>query len=176
MLRDLGRPSIASLALLVFIVILLLQQGQAGDDDAESLPNTVQAEVTRAVDGDTVEALVEGREQDVRYIGVDTPESVQPDAPIECFGPEAANFNRRLVEGERVMLTFDAERRDDYGRLLAYVRLMGGDEAFVNAELVRRGYATTLEIEPNTRYAERFAELEREAARAGRGLWEECGP
>jgi endonuclease YncB( thermonuclease family) len=96
---------------------------------------------------------------------------VKPDSPVECYGPEASRFNQRLVEGETVRLDFDAERRDVYGRLLAYVYV---GELFVNAELLREGYATTLTIPPNDRFARRFAELEREASAAGRGLWREC--
>ena len=167
MLNDLRRPSIASVALLIFILILFLQ---LGEQDEES-PTEVTAEVTRVVDGDTVEADIDGREEDVRYIGVDTPESVKPDSPVECFGPEAADFNRKLVEGETVRLELGEEQRDPYDRLLAYVYV---NDTFVNAELVRRGYATTLTIPPNDRFADRFAELEREAGAAGRGLWGAC--
>jgi micrococcal nuclease len=129
--------------------------------------------VADVVDGDTIEVLVNGTEEDVRYIGVDTPESVKPGAPVECFGPEASEFNERLVSGERVRLDFGPERRDDYGRLLAYVYV--GDR-FVNAELVRRGYATTLEIAPNDQFADLFDRLEQDAGNAGRGLWGACGP
>jgi micrococcal nuclease len=127
--------------------------------------------VTRVVDGDTIEVRLDGEIEDVRYIGVDTPETVKPGAPVECFGPEAHDFNERLVDGENVRLDYDAERRDVYGRLLAYVHV--GD-TFVNEELVRRGYATTLTIPPNDTYAARFAELERKASAAGLGLWGEC--
>ena len=123
------------------------------------------------MDGDTIVVRLDGRSERVRYIGVDTPESVKPGEPVECYALAASHFNERLVEGERVRLVFDAERRDTYGRLLAYVYL--GDR-FVNAELVRRGYATTLTIEPNDRFADLFARLERRAGAAGRGLWGEC--
>ncbi len=129
-------------------------------------------EVTRVVDGDTVEVTLDGVTEDVRYIGVDTPESVKPGEPVECFGLEAGDFNESLVEGERVRLVFGVERRDPYDRLLAYVYL--GDR-FVNAELVRRGYATTLTIAPNDRFADLFERLERRAGAAGRGLWSACG-
>jgi micrococcal nuclease len=129
------------------------------------------ATVVRAVDGDTIEVRIDGTEEDVRYIGVDTPESVKPDTPVQCYALPASHFNEDLVEGETVRLDFDAERRDVYGRLLAYVYV--GDE-FVNAELVRRGYARTLAIPPNTRYAGLFDRLQREAADAHRGLWKEC--
>ena len=123
------------------------------------------------VDGDTIEVSINGSEEDVRYIGVDTPESVKPGAPVECFGPEASEFNERLVGGEQVRLDFDAERRDVYDRLLAYVYV---GERFVNAELVKRGYATTLTIAPNDTFAGLFNRLEQEAGNAGRGLWGAC--
>ncbi len=129
------------------------------------------AYVTRVVDGDTVEVRLGGEVEDVRYIGVDTPETVKPDTPVQCFGPQASTFNHRLVAGRRVRLVFGVERRDVYGRLLAYVHL---GRRFVNAELLRRGLARTLTIPPNDRHAGRFARLERAAARSGRGLWGAC--
>ena len=159
-------PSLASVAILIALVVVL---ATSGGDDEESTPS--EATVVRAVDGDTIEVRIDGTEEDVRYIGVDTPESVKPDTPVQCYALPASHFNEGLVEGETVRLDFDAERRDVYGRLLAYVYV--GDE-FVNAELVRRGYARTLTIPPNTRYADLFDRLQREAADAHRGLWKEC--
>jgi micrococcal nuclease len=138
----------------------------AGRDDA-------RARVVRIVDGDTIVVRLDGRQERLRYIGIDTPESVAPDQPVECFGRAAAEENRRLVEGRTVTLDFDVEERDRFGRLLAYVR-RASDGLLVNAELVRRGYATTLTIPPNVRYAGRFAALQREARRAGLGLWGSC--
>jgi micrococcal nuclease len=129
------------------------------------------AYVTRVVDGDTVEVRLDGQEEDVRYIGVDTPETVKPGTRVQCFGPQASRFNQALVERRRVRLVFGVERRDVYGRLLAYVYL---GERFVNAELVRRGLARTLTIPPNDRFAARLMGLELAAARAGRGLWGGC--
>jgi micrococcal nuclease len=170
-------PSLGSLLLLALLLYVLLSgngeeppEGAPPGDDAPSAPLTVP--VVDVVDGDTIEVEIDGEVEDVRYIGVDTPESVAPDQPVECFGPDAAEFNASLVEGERVRLVFDAERRDVYGRLLAYVRVAGG--AFVNAELLRRGFARTLTIAPNDRFADRFDHLEQAAANAGRGLWGEC--
>ena len=148
---------------MILIVVLV-----RGDDEPTT---STEARVTRVVDGDTVEAEVDGATEDIRYIGVDTPESVKPDTPVECYALQASHFNEQLVEGETVRLEYDAEQRDVYGRLLAYVYL--GDE-FVNAELVRRGYAQTLTIPPNTRFADLFARLEREASGAERGLWGRC--
>jgi micrococcal nuclease len=163
-------PSLASVAVLVIAIVLLIRSG-SGEDPRTPAPKTGTAHVTRAIDGDTIEVRYDGATEDVRYIGVDTPETVKPDTPVQCFGPEAHELNARLVEGHDVRLEFDAERRDVYGRLLAYVRV--GDE-FVNAKLVRRGYATTLTIPPNDRYADEFARMEREASTRGLGLWGAC--
>lgn len=134
-------------------------------------PRSAWARVIRAVDGDTIEVRVEGTVEDVRYIGVDTPETVKPGTPVQCFGPRAHRFNAHLVAGRRVRLVFDRTRRDVYGRLLAYVHL---GRRFVNAELVRRGLARTLTILPNDRFASSFERLQIAAARAGRGLWSAC--
>ncbi|HET9593231.1 MAG TPA: thermonuclease family protein [Solirubrobacterales bacterium] len=134
-------------------------------------PRSAVAYVLRAVDGDTIEVRLGGDREDVRYIGIDTPETVKPDTPVQCFGPRAHRFNARLVTQRRVRLVFGVERRDVYGRLLAYVYL--GDR-FVNAELARRGLARTLTIPPNDRLAGRFKRLQTAAARAGRGLWGAC--
>jgi micrococcal nuclease len=147
------------------------RQGGEGPGGTGARSSGVAARVTRVVDGDTVEVSVGGSVEDVRYIGVDTPESVAPGQPVECFGRRAAEFNRRLVEGRTVRLVFDQERRDRYDRLLAYVYL--GDE-LVNAALLRRGYARTLTIAPNDRFAPLFARLEQQAGTAGRGLWAAC--
>lgn len=162
---------IGSAVVVLAAALLVLRPWEAGES-APSGPASALVPVTRVVDGDTIEVRIEGRTEDVRYIGVDTPESVKPGSPVECFGPEAANFNRELVEGRRVRLVFGPERRDKYDRLLSYVYL-GGD--FVNAELIRLGFARTLTIPPNDRFAERFERLEVAAGRAGRGLWGACG-
>src|SRR4051794_23567305 len=114
--------------------------------------------VTRVVDGDTVHVAVGGHDETVRYIGIDTPESVKPGTPVQCFAHAASAANGRLVDGQRVRMRYDAEQRDRYGRLLAYV-YRERDGAFVNAELVREGYARTLTIPPNDRFAQRFSAL-----------------
>lgn len=124
------------------------------------------AVVQRVIDGDTV-VLATGER--VRYIGVDTPELHHPKKPVEAYAREAKEFNRRLVDGKAVRLEFDVERHDKYGRLLAYVYLEDG--TFVNAELIRQGYAQILTIPPNVKYADLFLKLQRQAREAGRGLW-----
>jgi micrococcal nuclease len=156
--------------LLVAVAVVLVRPWEhvrLGDPQ----PRSAAAYVLRAVDGDTIEVLLDGEHEDVRYIGIDTPETVKPDTPVQCFGPQAHRFNAHLVTHRRLRLVFGVERRDVYGRLLAYVYL--GDR-FVNAELARRGLARTLTIPPNDRFAKRFERLQIAAARAGRGLWGAC--
>ena len=131
---------------------------------------TSTARVQRVVDGDTI--VLAGGER-VRYIGMDTPESVKPGTPVQCFAKAAARENERLIGGQEVRLRYDAERRDRYGRLLAYV-YRAGDGLFVNAELVRLGYARTLTIPPDVAHADEFRRLARAARAAGRGLWSAC--
>lgn len=178
-----NRGAAGSAALIVIVALLILRPwegAQAGDGGD---PATAAALVTRVVDGDTFEARIDGAEEDVRLIGVDTPETVKPGAPVECFGPQASRFAHRLLEGRRLRLVFGEERRDPYDRLLAYAYLDPGLEAhapdrprFVNATLVRDGVARTLTIPPNDRYAPLLRRLEMRAARAGRGLWGACAP
>jgi micrococcal nuclease len=156
--------------LLVAAALLILRPWE--DHGARSDgPDEARAFVVRAVDGDTIEARIGKRLEDVRYIGVDTPETVKPDTPVQCFGPRASRFNHRLVEHRWVRLVFGVERRDVYDRLLAYVHL---GRRFVNASLVQRGLARSLTIPPNDRFAPLFRRLELRAARAGRGLWGKC--
>lgn len=124
--------------------------------------------VVRVVDGDTIKVQVGDRIETVRYIGVDTPETVHPNRPIEPYGKAASRFNGSLVQGKSVRLELDVEPRDRYGRLLAYVYV---DTLFVNAELLRQGYAQLMTIPPNVRHVDDFVLLQREAREAGRGLW-----
>jgi micrococcal nuclease len=130
--------------------------------------------VERVVDGDTIYVRSGGTREDVRLLGIDTPETVDPRRPVGCYGPQASAFTKHLLTGRRVRLVYDRELRDRYGRYLAYVYLEGGREVFVNARLVALGFARTLSIPPNTRYADQLAELESEASLAGRGLWSSC--
>lgn len=165
-----------AIALLVLLVLILLFGERTGEEGTSPGGPTapagpVEAEVLRVIDGDTIEVDLGGETEDVRYIGVDTPETVKPGTPVQCFGPQASSFNHELVEDRSVRLEFDRERRDVYGRLLAYVFV--GDR-FVNAALVEGGFARTLEIEPNTSRAAQLGRLELSAGEAGRGLWGAC--
>jgi micrococcal nuclease len=130
--------------------------------------------VVRAVDGDTIIVRGGRRIEDVRLLGIDTPETVDPHRPVGCYGPEASAFTKHLVTGRTVMLRYDRELHDRYGRFLAYVWLTGPRPVFLNAELVRRGYARSYPFAPNTAHAALFAALERSAAVAGKGLWHAC--
>jgi micrococcal nuclease len=169
----------APLFIAAVLVVLAVSRG-CGNEGASSEPNgPVSAKVTHVVDGDTIDVrMPDGDEETVRYIGIDTPETVKPDTPVQCGGPKAHAVNEQLVGGRSVTLRFDAERRDVYGRLLAYVFLprtqAGGKPLFVNAELVRRGFARTLTIPPNDSFADLFARLAAAAGAAGRGLWGRC--
>jgi micrococcal nuclease len=147
--------------------------GAAGSADVAPAGSPELATVTRVVDGDTVIASIGGRSERVRYIGMDTPEDVKPGTPVQCYSRAAAAENRRLVQGRRVRLVPDAEARDRYGRLLAYV-YRASDGLFVNEELVRRGYARPLTIPPNVAHEGEIARLATAARHAGRGLWSRC--
>jgi micrococcal nuclease len=131
----------------------------------------VAAAVVRVVDGDTLVVRLDGRDQRVRYIGVNTPESVDPRRPVQCFGQEAAARNRELVDGQTVWLERDVSDADQFGRLLRYVYV---GERLVNAELVRDGFAHAVTFPPDVKYADRLRALEREARAARRGLWGRC--
>jgi micrococcal nuclease len=159
-------------ALLLALVVPVALIGCEADPGASDQGRAV-GRVVKVVDGDTVHVRVGGRRETVRYIGVDTPESVKPGSPVQCFAKRASVFNARLVAGERVSMVTDAERRDRYGRLLAYVYRVR-DGLFVNAELVRRGYAQPLTIPPNVAHAAGFLRLAAAARRDGRGLWSAC--
>jgi micrococcal nuclease len=113
----------------------------------------------------------QGREH-VRYIGVDTPETVHPSKPVEAFGHEASEANRALVEGRHVVLERDVSEVDRYGRLLRYVWLRDGKAwTFANLELVKRGYAQVVTYPPDVKYVDLYLKAQREARTAGRGLW-----
>jgi micrococcal nuclease len=163
----------ALLWILLFAALGLAGGGLLSCDEAGEQRRTQEGRVVRIVDGDTIHVQMDGRREKVRYIGVDTPETHKPGEPVECFGRAASAFNARLVAGRRVVLRTDAETRDRYGRLLAYV-YRRPDGLFVNAELVRRGFATILTIPPNVAHAEEFRGIQRTARRAGRGLWRGC--
>jgi micrococcal nuclease len=140
-----------------------------------------EAIVRRVVDGDTIEVTITGRKEgpgaglaeigrtyDVRLIGIDTPESVDPNSPVECFGKEASQATAALLQGREVRLVDDVENTDRYDRLLRYVYLA---EEMANARLVLNGYAHAYTYPPNVRHSSLLADLQAAARESDRGLW-----
>jgi len=125
----------------------------------------VRVKVTNVVDGDTIK--IETGEV-VRYIGIDTPETVAPNKPVQCFGKEASAKNNELVEGKTVELSKDVSEKDRYGRLLRYVWT---GETMINEQLVKEGYARASTYPPDVKYQDRFLAAEKEAREKNAGLW-----
>ena len=148
-------------ALLAALIFYFANRNQANKDSDLFL-------VTFVVDGDTV--LLESGES-VRYLGIDSPETNHPRRGLECYGPEATERNRELVEGELVRLESDTTDRDAYGRLLRYVYV---DNAFINAVLVEEGFAYSYYFPPDTKHYAELLALELAAEVDGRGLWSAC--
>ncbi len=156
--------------------------GSTNDDDANrgdgatvaesrNVPAGREVDVERIVDGDTI--VVAGGER-VRLIGVDTPESVKPGTPVECFAKEASRHLESLIPpGVAVVLVADVEPTDRYDRTLAYV-YRASDGLFVNEALVADGYANVATFPPNVAHVDDFLAAERAARRADRGLWSAC--
>lgn len=138
------------------------------------LSNSLQAQflpVTKVVDGDTfwVKAA-NGKEEKIRLIGIDAPESRKTgNKDVGYYGKEAKAHLEKLLLGKSVRLEYDVSRKDRYKRTLAYAYLQNG--TFLNEHLIREGYAMTLTVPPNVKYAERFAKLQAEARQKKKGLW-----
>lgn len=131
-----------------------------------------KATVTRIVDGDTI-TLSNGKT--LRYIGVDTPESVDPRHPVECFAEEASQKNSELVLNKEIEMEKDISDIDRYGRLLRYVYVKEGErEVMVNELLVREGYAYARSYPPDTRHQQKLISVEHEAKQEKRGVWSNC--
>ena len=146
----------------------VVQETKQPQQTVKTVSNSDTFLVTRVIDGDTIE--IEGGIK-VRYIGIDTPETVDPRKPVQCFGVEASNKNKELVSGKRVRLEKDISETDKYGRLLRYVYV--GD-TFVNLELVRNGYAYASSYPPDISHQSQFTEAQRLAKEQSKGLWGSC--
>jgi micrococcal nuclease len=163
-----------AIGLLIVAVAAAVLVARACDGPADPASGRTPPVVTSVVDGDTVRIDLGPRVETVRLIGIDTPETKHPTKPVGCFGPEAsARTAELLAPGTEVTVERDAEERDRYGRLLAYV-VRRDDGMFVNLQLAREGYADVLSIAPNTAHAAEFATAVREAREQGRGLWGAC--
>lgn len=156
-------------------VLALLGGTAACSSPARPTPaDGANAVIVHVDDGDTVDVTLDGERVRVRLIGIDTPETKKPATPVQCYGPEASAFTASLLPvGTEVRLERDAEARDPYGRLLAYV-YRASDGLFVNRALADGGYARVLSIEPNTAHADELAEAVGAAQRARVGLWGAC--
>jgi micrococcal nuclease len=171
--------ALLGLGLVVAVALVLVLASPRGGSRPRLQPAATVAEanatVVRAVDGDTVVVQLRGTTESVRLIGVDTPETVDERKPVQCYGHEASERTAELLPaGTPVRLERDAEARDQYGRLLAYV-YRAGDGLFVNLSLVRDGFGTVLSIAPNTTFVGPLRDAERAAKSAGLGLWGACG-
>lgn len=131
--------------------------------------------VSKETDGDTIHVTINGEDETVRFIGIDTPETHGRNGLVECFGKEASEHTASLIPlGTEVRLVRDVEPRDRYGRLLAYI-YRASDNLFINLALARDGYADVLTYPPNVAHADEFVAAVREARNANRGLWRACG-
>ena len=142
------------------------QEKDEQSDENQSIDTFIT--VTRVIDGDTIE--IEGG-QKVRYIGIDTPETVDPRSLPQCFGKEAASKNRELVEGKNISIEKDVSETDKYGRLLRYIYL---NDIFINDYLVREGYAYASSYPPDVKYQNQLKQAQLEAQEQNRGLWARC--
>ena len=158
--------------LLVLAAVATGCGGPPGRRGAARAPD--RATVVRVVDGDTVVLRIGATEEHVRLIGVDTPETVKPDTPVQCYGPEAsAHLKHFLPPGTPVRVARDAEARDHYGRLLLYLWRVG-DGRFVNLEIAADGFGRPLSIPPNTAHRADIAAAVATAETRGSGLWGAC--
>ena len=134
----------------------------------------VHGSIISVADGDTVVVRFATGTETIRLIGVDTPETVHPTKPVECFGPEASAHTKQLLpKGTKVYVMRDAEARDRYQRLLAYV-YRSGDNLFINKDLVAGGWGVPLSIAPNDAYETDFAAAAHSAQQSRLGLWGRC--
>ena len=134
------------------------------------------AKVVSVVDGDTIKVLIGQKQYTVRFIGMNTPETVDPRKPVECFGKEASNENKELLTGKQVILQKDVSETDKFGRLLrfVYLPLDNGKMLFVNDYLVREGFAEIDTIAPDVKLADQFKSAQTQAKQNHLGMWSKC--
>lgn len=169
------RPAgVAGLALVAVVAVALVAGcGWSGAEGSAAEPGV--GVVTSVVDGDTIVVRIAGRDEVVRLIGIDTPETVDPRVPVECFGAEAAAHLGELIPpGTEVRLVRDVEVRDRYDRLLAYV-YRTSDDVHVNLAMVEEGFAAAYTFPPNVAHTADFVAAAARARQAGSGLWGACG-
>ncbi|MGP4079717.1 thermonuclease family protein [Pseudalkalibacillus sp. R45] len=148
--------------ILILFIFLLVGCSEAAPDGTY--------EVTKVVDGDTFKVNFEGKEETIRLLLVDTPETVHPSKPVQPFGKEASKFMKEKLAGKRVELELDVSERDKYGRILAYAYDLEGN--MLNEMLLEKGLARVAYIfPPNTKYVDRFQKIQRNAQKKETGIW-----
>ena len=155
------------------------QTQQESQQEAKSPISLIETKVTRVVDGDTIHASVNGKDESIRLIGVDTPETVKPNTPVQPYGPEASAFSKAQLTDKTVWLEKDVQERDKYGRLLAYVWTEQPTEIsdteirakMFNAKLLLDGYGQLLTIAPDVKYVDYFTHYQTDAREGSKGLW-----
>jgi endonuclease YncB( thermonuclease family) len=158
------------------VAVVVEAKQAAVPQESAFIPGFEKAQVIKVIDGDTIEVNLNSKVENVRFIGMDTPETVDPRKPVGCFGKEASDATKSLLTGKTVLLEKDVEDRDIYKRILRYIYLdLGnGQTLFVNDYLVREGFAKTLNIPPDSKYADRFLQAQIEARSGNKGLWASC--
>lgn len=150
-------------------MILLLLFVLAGCSASNETEYENKAIVTNVVDGDTFDIMLNNKEERIRLLLVDTPETKHPTKPVQPFGPEASQFTKDTLEGKEVTVEFDVSERDKYGRLLAYIWI---DGKMFNEMLLEKGLARVAYIyAPNTKYVDEFYGIQKEAQKKGVGIW-----
>ena len=182
---DLVKLGPKKLILLLIAAALLYFSGGdfsfLGQQDSDINSGIVQGIVARVVDGDTAVIRVGSDERRVRFLGVDTPETVHPKKGVQFYGKEASNFTKNFLTGKNVWLEYDKNPTDRYNRHLAYIWLSNPKNInentirkdMFNARLLIDGYAKVMIIKPNTRYANLFTKFQNEAMKSHKGLWAE---
>ncbi|HAR6087022.1 TPA: thermonuclease family protein [Staphylococcus pseudintermedius] len=158
--------------ILVIAIVVLIFQYINGDGPFKKSSTDVRGEsylVKRVIDGDTIIIDKDGQDERVRLIGVDTPETVKPNTPVQPYGKAASNFTKKHLTNQRVRLEYDREPKDKYGRTLAYVWL--GDEMF-NVKLAKEGLARVKFYPPNDKYRILIEQAQKEAQKKQLNIWE----
>lgn len=179
-LKKKQKKQIISIVISIIIILIGLITGATnkeeiwkmitGKTQISNLENRYK--VVSVVDGDTFKIIYEGKEEKVRLIGIDTPESVHPDKSKNIeYGTQVSNYVKELIQKKEVRLEFDVSQRDKYGRLLAYVYLENNE--MLNEKLLKEGYAKISTYPPNVKYVEHFTKIQEESRKNKVGLWNE---
>lgn len=154
---------------LAFLMAVLFLSGCSTTIDTQETTERIKAEITRVVDGDTMKVAIGDKEETIRLLLVDTPETKHPDLPVQPFGPEASQFAKEQLENKQVQLELDVSERDKYGRLLVY---LWKDDVMFNELLLQEGLARVAYVyPPNIKYVDQFREIQQEAQQQEIGIW-----